>query len=142
MDKLTLPCDVIFNKNPTKVFYTGQSLRGYVRLTLEREQDVCSIAIRITGVAIAKWQHRRAIRRCKQDCLNHQMILIGLLNFRIFFRFITFFSNFRRMFLFDYTSIRRNSHALSSELDDSSICTVFFFSSRNSVSLSIRLCDQ
>lgn len=94
---MALSCDIIFNKNPTKVYYTGQSLRGYVHLTLDREQDVCSVAIRISGIAIAKWQHGRAIRRCKQDCLSHQMNLIGLskLTFFIallfFLRFVYFF---------------------------------------------------
>lgn len=74
---MSLQCDVIFDKNPTKVFYVGQTVRGYVRLVVKKLQIFRGIRVKICGKAVAKWQLKRAIRQCEEECLNHQMSVLG-----------------------------------------------------------------
>lgn len=49
---MTAFCEIIFEQNPKKVFYTGQSVCGSVHLTLYNEQDVKAINVKINGAAI------------------------------------------------------------------------------------------
>lgn len=75
---MTISCEIVFVRNPTKVFYLGQPLRGYVHLAVKSQQDVHGIHVKLSGVAVANWKIGRAIRRCTEDCLNHQISIIGM----------------------------------------------------------------
>lgn len=77
---MTFPCEIVFHRNPTKVFYSGQNLRGYVHLSLKSEQDIRSIHVYLNGIVLASWEIGRAFRRCKEDCLSLQNCIIGNLN--------------------------------------------------------------
>lgn len=48
-------CVIVFENNPSKVFYGGQLLKGSVTLTLTSEKTVRGIYIKITGDAYAHW---------------------------------------------------------------------------------------
>lgn len=76
-EAIQLQCNVIFDKNPSKVFYVGQSLRGYVRLSVKCEQIIGGVYVKISGKANAKWQFKQAIRQSQEECLSHQMSVLG-----------------------------------------------------------------
>lgn len=75
---MSVSCEIVFIRNPTKVFYLGQPLRGYVHLAVKNQQDVHGIHVKLSGVSVANWKIGRAIRRCTEDCLNYQTSIIGL----------------------------------------------------------------
>lgn len=75
---MSISCEIVFVRNPTKVFYLGQPLRGYVHLAVKSEQDVHGIHVKLSGVTVANWKIGRATRRCTEDCLNHQTSIIGV----------------------------------------------------------------
>lgn len=52
---MTTKCVIAFENNPSKVFYSGQLLKGSVTLTLPNEQKVRGIYLNITGYAYARW---------------------------------------------------------------------------------------
>lgn len=74
---MTFSCEIIFNRNPAKVFYTGQILRGYIHLALKNQQYIRGIDVHLNGIVLASWQIGRAFRRCKEDCLNVHKNIIG-----------------------------------------------------------------
>lgn len=74
-----LQCIVIFDKNPSKVFYVGQSLRGYVRLSVKSEQIVGGVHVKIDGKANTNWPSKHSIHQSQEECLSHQMSVLGLI---------------------------------------------------------------
>lgn len=74
---MSLHCKVIFPKNPLNVFYTGQTVRGYVQLTVEEEQPVSAIRIEITGIAISKLKRNNVNKVHRVDCFNHRISILG-----------------------------------------------------------------
>ncbi|XP_055306083.1 arrestin domain-containing protein 15-like [Sitodiplosis mosellana] len=66
-------CEILFDKNPKRIFYTGQSLHGSIRITLKNDKYVRGIFVKINGAAITI---------CKadnfgEDCLNDRLEIIG-----------------------------------------------------------------
>lgn len=76
---MSLHCKVIFPKNPLNVFYTGQSVRGYVQLSVEQKQPVSSIRIEISGIVISKLKENNAMKVHHEDCFNHRISILGKL---------------------------------------------------------------
>lgn len=74
---MSLHCKVIFPKNPLNVFYTGQSVRGYVQLSVGEEQPVSSIQIEIGGVAISKLKQNNRTKVHREDCFDHRISILG-----------------------------------------------------------------
>lgn len=48
-------CDIEFENNPSKVFHSGQTIRGTVRLTHAETQPWSEIFVRIKGEGYVKW---------------------------------------------------------------------------------------
>lgn len=74
---MSLKCKVLFPKNALNVFYTGQTVRGYVQLSVEEEQPVSSIEIQISGVAISKLKQNNRTKVHREDCFNHRISILG-----------------------------------------------------------------
>lgn len=74
---MSLNCKVIFPKNPLHVFYTGQSVKGYVQLSVEQDQPVSSIQIEISGVAISRLKQSNRVKVHRDDCFNHRISILG-----------------------------------------------------------------
>lgn len=53
--KMSIDIRIDFENNPNGVFYSGQQLRGKVRLTLAEEKRVRGAYIRIYGKGHCKW---------------------------------------------------------------------------------------
>lgn len=71
--KMAIKCEILFEKNPKRVFYAGRSLYGSIRLTLTNDKNVRGIFVKINGAAITI---------CKadnfgEDCLNDRLEIIG-----------------------------------------------------------------
>lgn len=77
---MEIACRIIFVENPKKIFYTGQSIKGYVNVALKSEQVIRNIFVRIDGVASTKWDLGRIVRCSKDDFLNHQMSVLSFGN--------------------------------------------------------------
>lgn len=77
-----IKCHTVFVKNPNKVFYSGQVIRGSICLTLKSEQVLRDIQVKIGGLATTTWDLGRVVRCSKVDCLKHQM---SILNFSMSF---------------------------------------------------------
>lgn len=73
---MSFQCEIMI-KNPTNVFYVGKSLRGYVRLVVREALMIRSIQVKMCGKAVVKWQMKRAICQCEENCLNQQMNVLG-----------------------------------------------------------------
>lgn len=73
-------CEIVFD-HPDKVYYGGQSLRGTVHLTLEKEKTVRGIYVQIIGRAHAYWTDRTFDRDDSyignEDYLDETTYLIG-----------------------------------------------------------------
>lgn len=72
-EKMAFSCEILFEKNPKRVFYTGRSLYGSIRITLKNDKNIRSIFVKINGAAITI---------CKadnfgEDCLNDRLEIIG-----------------------------------------------------------------
>lgn len=74
---MAISCEIVFERNPTKVFYLGQTLCGYVHLCLKDHQDIHGIHVKLDGIALANWKIGRAIRQCTENCLSNQMSILG-----------------------------------------------------------------
>lgn len=70
---MAISCDIFFDKNRHKVFYTGQSLYGLIRLTLKSDQNIRGIFVKINGAAITICR----ADNFGEDCLNDRMEVIG-----------------------------------------------------------------
>lgn len=74
-------CEIEFENNPLKVVYTGQLLRGTVRLNLTEEKNVRGIYINIYGSAHVKWSkgsgNRRVTHTGKEEYLNEKTYFVG-----------------------------------------------------------------
>lgn len=53
--KMQTSCDIEFENNPTKVFYSGQQIRGTVKLSHAETHPWCEMFIRIKGEGYVKW---------------------------------------------------------------------------------------
>lgn len=73
---MTAFCEIIFEQNPKKVFYTGQSVCGSVHLTLYNEQDVKAINVKINGAVITIC-HSSNIGK---NCLTGDLEVLGKKN--------------------------------------------------------------
>lgn len=67
---MTAFCEIIFENNPKKVFYTGQSVRGSIHLTLYNDQDVNYINVKINGVAITICHSSNIGKNCLSSGLD------------------------------------------------------------------------
>lgn len=70
---MAISCEILFEKNPKRVFYTGRSLHGSIRITLKNDKHIRGIFVKINGAAITI---------CKadnfgEDCLNDRLEIIG-----------------------------------------------------------------
>lgn len=76
---MSVACEIDFENNPNKIIYTGQVVRGTVRLTLNEEKNVRGVYIRIYGKAYCRWTRRRGRVTYvgKQNYLNETTYLIG-----------------------------------------------------------------
>lgn len=70
---MAILCEIFFDKNPKKVFYTGRSLYGSIRLTLKNDQNVRGIFVKINGAAITICR----ADNFGEDCLNDRIEIIG-----------------------------------------------------------------
>lgn len=48
-------CVIEFENNPLKVYYTGQLVRGNVRINVTNQKKVRGVFIKIKGEAYARW---------------------------------------------------------------------------------------
>lgn len=74
---MTISCEIVFERNPLKVFYSGQRLCGYVHLALKNHQDIRGIHVTLNGVALVSWKHGRATQKYTEHCLSHQTSVLG-----------------------------------------------------------------
>ncbi|XP_031636734.1 arrestin domain-containing protein 1-like [Contarinia nasturtii] len=74
---MTILCEIVFERNPLKVFYSGRPLCGYVHLELKNHQDIHGIHIKLNGIALASWKIGQTIQRYTEDCLNYQTCILG-----------------------------------------------------------------
>lgn len=74
---MSLHCKVIFARNPLNVFYSGQTVRGYVQLLAAQDDSVSSIRIEIDGIAITKFKQNDTIRVYRKDFFHHHLSVIG-----------------------------------------------------------------
>lgn len=51
----SITCKINFDNNREKLFYSGQCLRGTVKLILNKEKTVRSIYLQLAGRAYARW---------------------------------------------------------------------------------------
>lgn len=70
---MAIACEILFDKNPNRVFYTGRSLYGSIRITLKNDKNIRGIFVKINGAAITI---------CKadnfgEDCLNDRLEIIS-----------------------------------------------------------------
>lgn len=74
-------CEIEFENNPIKVIYTGQLLRGNVRLTLTEEKNVRGVFVEIRGKAYAHWTQGSGDNRRSytgnEDYLNERTYFVG-----------------------------------------------------------------
>lgn len=70
---MSISCNIFFDKNRQKVFYTGRSLHGLIRVTLQSDQNVRGIFVKINGAAITICR----ADNFGQDCFNDRMEVIG-----------------------------------------------------------------
>lgn len=70
---MTITCEILFDKNAKRVFYTGRSLYGSVRLILKNDQNIRGIFVKINGAAITICR----ADNFGEDCLNDRMEIIG-----------------------------------------------------------------
>lgn len=79
---MTISCEIVFERNSAKEFYSGQYLRGFIHLALKTQQNIHSLHVKLHGIAHARWKIGHDYRQFKEDCINHQMTIIGLLKLK------------------------------------------------------------
>lgn len=74
---MSTTCDIEFENNRLKIVYTGQVLRGTVRLNLMDTINVRSVYIRVNGKAFAQWRVGQSYTTAQEKCLDEKMQLAG-----------------------------------------------------------------
>lgn len=85
-------CEIEFEKNPSKVVYSGQLVRGNVHLTLtEATESVQNISLRFRGAAYCRWtdgfQDDKETFTSSENYLNERIYLVRGREGAIFFLF-------------------------------------------------------
>lgn len=57
-------CDIEFENNPSKVFHSGQRIRGTVKLSLAEPQACRGIYVRIKGDGYVQWNEGSEDKIC------------------------------------------------------------------------------
>lgn len=74
---MVIACEIIFDKNPNKIFQSSGYLTGYVQVTPRKEQVVRGIYVKIIGVTTTRWELGRIVRCSKEEFLEHQMSVLN-----------------------------------------------------------------
>lgn len=74
-EKMPKFCKITF-ENPHKVFYSGQWLRGTVKLSLIREKTIRSIYIEVSGEGYAYWKKDKKKYTANRKYLQERIYLI------------------------------------------------------------------
>lgn len=82
---MVIACEIVFDKNPNKVFQSSGYVTGYVRVTPKKEQVVRGIYVKIIGVTTTRWELGRIVRCSKEEFLVHQMSVLNPSRFYSFF---------------------------------------------------------
>lgn len=81
VNKMPTTCDVVFENNPMKVLYSGQLLRGTVRINMTGEKKVRGIFIEIDGIGYARWSRSagksRKFHTGNEIYLNERTYFVG-----------------------------------------------------------------
>lgn len=86
---MPISCEIIFEKNPNKVFYAGRSLHGSIRLTLTSDRNVRGIFVKIDGSAKTICKADNFGENCLNDrieVISDTRLAIGTHEFRFRFR--------------------------------------------------------
>lgn len=78
---MTVDICIDFVNNPNGIFYSGQLLRGTVRLTLTKQKKVRGVYVRVYGKAYCKWTRgsgENSVRYIgEENYINETTYLVG-----------------------------------------------------------------
>lgn len=69
-------CEIEFENNPNKVFFTGELVRGVVSITLSKKQMFKAIFIQFSGKSVTGWWTLEESFSSEQIFFNQQLDLI------------------------------------------------------------------
>ena len=69
-------CDIDFENNPEQVVYSGQELRGTVRLKLTNFNHIRNIFIQFHGAAYTKWMEGTRKHARQENYLDRKIYLL------------------------------------------------------------------
>lgn len=78
---MTIECSIGFEDNPSRCYYSGQSLRALVHLTITEPKKVRGVFIQLSGTGSVRWSKQagrtRKTYKGEEDYLDVRKYVLG-----------------------------------------------------------------